>query len=131
MQERNWKQVTENLLWQNFVRSKHEPSGWCLIDSEDEYTIARGYHKGDIIFGLSCSSIIHPTYYHELTWKDLMWHWGIHRDRIVSDTHDCSICPKNQECKAYFKGDIDHEQCSWWIHNVSARTEFKEDYAKN
>lgn len=126
--EPDWKSVAEKLLWYNFISKPHEKSGWCIMDEEDEYTIERGYHKGDVVQGLTFCSFIHPTYYHELTWKDLMWEWGIMKDHIMSDTHDCSKCSEHDTCKAFFKDDKEHEQCSWWQNHVDNSLHFESDY---
>lgn len=113
----DWELVAKKLLWCHFVDNKHEKSGWFQMND-----------GGEPQYGLNFSSIVHPSQYHALTWKDLMWEWGVMPDAIMSDTHDCTKCPKRDTCESYFKDNKDQEQCSYWTTNVDPTLQFIADW---
>lgn len=108
-----WEDIGEQLLWNNVVSHKNEKSRFYMVDV-DGYE-ERGLPKGSIRFMLCVQSWIHPSCYHELTWKELYIAMkGKWADKLISDGHDCKICPENKTCNAYFKYDTDQEQCDGW-----------------
>lgn len=109
----NWEDIGKQLLWNNVVSHKNEGSRYYMVDV-DGYE-ERGLPKGSIAFALDIQSWIHPSCYHELTWKELYIAMdGPFADGLIPDGHDCNICPENKECHAYFKGNPDQEQCDGW-----------------
>jgi hypothetical protein len=97
----DWKSFAESLLWHNIVYHKNEYSG---------------YEQGDVsgeIGNYSIRSIFVETY-HKLTWKQLALELGSFTDQLISDGHDCKVCPDRKGCRAYFKDDPDQERCNGW-----------------
>lgn len=105
--------IAEDLLWRNIVSSKNEGSNYYKVDVD-------GYGemdcpKGSVHRGFCMQSWIHPSAYHELTWKELYMELDYpYANLLVSDGHNCKVCPERKNCRAGFKDDPEQEQCSGW-----------------
>lgn len=107
--EIQWENFARELLWHEIVYHKNEPSGYYIVDKD-----CGRYPKGHIQKGLCVMSDIHPSCYHELTWKELALGLGLFEEYLIGDGHDCKICKSRETCHAYFKDDPDHECCNGW-----------------
>ncbi len=107
----NWEEFGSHLLWLMIVHDKNADSSYD-INEDGEIGCYR------------FSSIIDPFSYKPLTWKELAIELGFGEEfGLFWDGHDCDVCPENKGCRAFFKGDKDHEQCNWWMTNMKDKDE--------
>lgn len=111
----DWKNFAEALLWRNIVHNKNEDS---LYDIMLEDYPDRNIKKGDISSWRICS-YVDPFSHKPLTWKELALELGLFKEYLTPDGHKCKGCPKENDCKAFFKYDEDHERCNWWSENMN------------
>lgn len=98
----NWEKFGKELLWRNIVYEKNGDSGYDIMLENEEIGRWR------------FSSIITPSTYKLLTWKELALALGLFEEYLTPDGHDCKICSLRKDCSAYFKDDEDHERCYLW-----------------
>jgi len=98
----NWEEFGKGLLWHNIVYEKNADSGYDIMLENEEIGRWR------------FSSIVPPSTYKPLTWKELALALGLFEEYLIPDGHDCKICSLRKDCLAYFKDDEDHERCYLW-----------------
>ena len=109
----DWKEFASYLLWCNIVEHKNQYSGLEISDATgniDHFSLMAYLPPGE-------SS---PR---ALTWKELALELGLFEDLLTPDRHDCTKCPDEKTCHAFFKYDKDHERCSGWKEEYNNKPE--------
>lgn len=100
----DWRAVAAHALWALCVRNKNDYSGLDISDATGN------------IAPFSIMAYIPPdeSLPRKLSWKELSLELSLFEDLLTPDGHDCTKCPEESGCKAYFKYDKDHERCNEW-----------------
>lgn len=104
----DWRAVAAHALWCLCVRDKNEYSGLEISDATGN------------IASFSMMAYLPPgeSKPRHLSWKQLSLELGLFKDLLTPDGHDCTKCPEEKKCKAFFKHDKDHERCNWWQEHM-------------
>jgi len=105
----DWKEFASYLLWCHIVDHKNEYSG--LDVSKETKTIDS--------FSIMGRFVPHK----HLSWKELALELGLFEEHLTPDGHDCTKCPDEKTCHAYFKYDKDQERCSGWKEEYNNKPE--------
>jgi hypothetical protein len=100
----NWEEFGKQLLWHEIVYHKNDISPFEITDDGmvGFFSILSNWPYGLRNFKRG-------------TWKEVALALGVFNEYLISDGHDCNICPERKDCTAYFKDDPDQERCSGWI----------------